>query len=102
MLVSNILVFDLIFFFSKACFPGGGGDKTLDTLVLIEINPFPKQQILDSSELTQFVDDVFKFDENSKKFSKRVENSVEKGEIARYEQFLLFPKCCLKTFTSDT
>ena len=25
--------------------------------------------------------------------SKRVENIVEKGEIARYEQFLLFPQC---------
>ena len=24
---------------------------------------------------------------------KRVENTVGKGEIARYEQFLLFPKC---------
>ena len=28
--------------------------------------------------------------------SKRVENAVEKGEIARYEQFLLFPQCFQK------
>ena len=27
------------------------------------------------------------------KLSKRVENTVGKGEIARYEQFLLFPRC---------
>ena len=27
------------------------------------------------------------------KLSKRVENTVGKGEIARYEQFLLFPQC---------
>ena len=26
----------------------------------------------------------------------RVENIVEKGEIARYEQFLLFPQCFQK------
>ena len=26
--------------------------------------------------------------------SDRVENIVGKGEIARYEQFLLFPQCC--------
>ena len=26
-------------------------------------------------------------------FSKMVENTVGKGEIARYEQFLLFPWC---------
>ena len=28
--------------------------------------------------------------------SKRVENTVGKGEIARYEQFLLFPQCFQK------
>ena len=28
--------------------------------------------------------------------TKRVENTVGKGEIARYEQFLLFPKCFQK------
>ena len=30
------------------------------------------------------------------KLSKRVENIVEKGEIAHYEQFLLFPLCFQK------
>ena len=45
------------------------------------------------SELKEFADDNFKFDENSGKFIKRVENTVGKGEIARYEQFLLFPQC---------
>ena len=30
------------------------------------------------------------------KLSKRVENNVGKGEIARYEQFLLFPQCSQK------
>ena len=39
---------------------------------------------------------IFKFNENSRKFSKRVENTVGKGEIARYEQFLLFPQCFQK------
>ena len=38
----------------------------------------------------------FKFDENGRKFSKWVENTVGKGEIARYEQFLLFPQCFQK------
>ena len=38
----------------------------------------------------------FKFDENRRKLSKRVENTVGKGEIARYEQFLLFPQCFQK------
>ena len=30
-----------------------------------------------------------------------VENNVEKGEIAHYEQFLLFPHCFQKTGTED-
>ena len=38
----------------------------------------------------------FLFDENTRKFSKRVENTVVKGEIAHYEQFLLFPQCFQK------
>ena len=33
--------------------------------------------------------------------SPRVENTVEKGEIARYEQFLRFPQCFQKTDTGD-
>ena len=40
---------------------------------------------------TEFADDNFKFDENERKLSKQVENTVGKGEIATLEQFLLFP-----------
>ena len=43
-----------------------------------------------------FGDDNFIFDENGRKLSKQVENTVGKGEIARYEQFLLFPQCFQK------
>ena len=46
--------------------------------------------------MKQSADDNFEFDENVRKFSKRVENTVSKGEIARYEQFLLFPQCFQK------
>ena len=47
--------------------------------------PFPKGQILDSSKLKESADDNFKFGENGRKFSIQVENTVGKGEIARYE-----------------
>ena len=47
-------------------------------------------------KLKDFADDNFKFDENGRKLSKRIENTVGKGEIARYEQFLLFPQCFQK------
>ena len=33
---------------------------------------------------------------------KRAENTWGKGEIARYEQFLLFPRCFQKTVTTET
>ena len=46
--------------------------------------------------MKQSADDNFIFDENSRKFSKSVENTVGKGEIARYKQFLLFPQCFQK------
>ena len=60
------------------------------------VNPLPDDKIFDRSKLKQSADDNFEFDENSGKFSKRVEITVDKGEIARYEQFLLFPQCFLK------
>ena len=58
--------------------------------------------MLDPSKLKEFADDNFKVDENGRKFFKWIENTVGKGEIARYEQFLLFPKCFQKTCTADT
>ena len=60
---------------------------------------FPKRQILDSPKLKEFADDNFKFDENGRKFSKQVENTVGKGEIARYEQF---PPSVLKRLVLQT
>ena len=66
------------------------------------LNSVPYDRFSDSSHLNEIADDNFKFDENGRKFSKRVENTVGKGEIARYEQFLLFPQCFQKTCTADT
>ena len=53
-------------------------------------------QILDTSKPKELVDENFKFDENGGKFSKRVENTVGKGELACYELFLLFPRIVFK------
>ena len=64
--------------------------------------PFPKRQILDTSKLKKFVDYNSKFIENGRQLSKQVENTVGEGEIARYEQFLLFPQCFHKTCCADT
>ena len=51
------------------------------------LNPLP------DDKLKEFADNNFKFDENGRKLSKWIENTVGKGEIALYEQFLLFPQC---------
>ena len=92
-------------------------------LVLNPITPVPDDEILDWSKFKQIADNILtlsqrtnfrhleaeilandnsKLDENGKKFSKLVENTVGKGEIAHYEQFLLFPQCFQKTSTADT
>ena len=44
-----------------------------------------------TSKFKEFVDYIFELEENGGKLSKMIENAVEKVEIARYEQFLLFP-----------
>ena len=58
--------------------------------------PLLDDKIRDWSKLKQSAGDNFEFDVNSRKFSKLVENTVGKGEIGRYKQFLLFPQCFQK------
>ena len=60
------------------------------------INCLSNDKILDKSKLNEFADDNFKFDENGRQLSKRVENTSGKGEIACYKQFLLSPECFQK------
>ena len=64
--------------------------------MLCLVNSLSNKAILDQSKLKEFADGNFQFDENGRKLSKRVENTMGKGEIARYEQFLLFPHCFQK------
>ena len=42
---------------------------------------------------------TIQFDKNGRELSERVENTVGKGEMARYEPFLLFPQCFQKAFS---
>ena len=99
-----------LFFFAEniSLSDSKGQDQTAQNMILIYVSakglksqlealPFPKRQNLQPSKLKEFTDDNFKFHEDGGKFSKRVESTVEKGEIARYEQFLLFPQCFQKT-----
>ena len=51
------------------------------------------------SNFKKIAEDNFTFDENGRKFSNQVSNIMGKGEIAHYEQFLLFPQCFKKTCT---
>ena len=51
---------------------------------LCSFNPLPDDN-LDSSKLKYFADDNLKFEENGRQLFKPVENTVVKGEIARYE-----------------
>ena len=64
----------------------------------IDLSAYPnaRRQISDWSKLKQSADENFEFDENTRKLSKRVENTVGKREIARCEQFLLFTQCFQK------
>ena len=52
-------------------------------------------------ELKVFVDDNLKFDQIGRKFSQRIENTVEKKKNVRYEQILLSSQCFQKTVSAD-
>ena len=66
-----------------------------ESKILSSDSPFPKRQILDSSKLKEVADDNFKFDEHGRKFSKQVENTVGKGEIAPFPS--VFKRLVLQT-----
>ena len=61
-------------------------------------NPFPHMSILDSSNSAANKDMMAKIGILS---SAGVKNIVGKGEIARYEPFLLFPQCFQKQSVGD-
>ena len=56
--------------------------QTLSIQTRPKMYGFTKPQILDSSKLKEFADSNFKFDENCRKFSKWVVNTIGKGESA--------------------
>ena len=73
-----------------------------DHSIVENILTLSQTTILDSSKLKEFADDNLKSEENGRKFFKQFENTVGKGEIARYEQFLLFPQRFQKPCTAHT
>ena len=79
MLVSSIYLFSPLFF---AC--SDTNVIILAPLNLLSVNALTlsQKQILDSPKLKDFADDNSKLDENGRKFSKWVESTVGKGEIA--------------------
>ena len=73
-----------------ACWPSANGAKNDATKIYprhfttleVEtfgrhcVNSLPNDKVLDSSKRKEFADDNFKFDENGRKLSKQVENTV--------------------------
>ena len=86
MLVSGIFSFWIMF--SNAIYGG--------------IQPFSKWPSLDSSKLKVFTDDSFKFNENGRKFSKKVETMLEKEKLLITSNFSFLPQCFPKTCSAET
>ena len=61
------------------------------TLMAGRTYPFPKRQIFYVSKLKECADDIFKFDETGRKFSKRVENIVGNGRNCSSQAISPFP-----------
>ena len=67
---------------SKICHLGKGYSTTTQS----PVEPFPKRQILHSSKLREFANDIFKFDENGRKFSNQVKKH---GGVGGKEKLLI-------------
>ena len=66
------------------------------------INPFPNDKFWTLPNWKSLQTTILILIKNGRKISKIVENTVGKGEIAHYEQFLLFSQCFQKTLSADT
>ena len=71
------------------------------THAMLSHYPIPKEKKFRLFQTVRACRHQLKFDKNDRNFSKLIENTVGKGEIARYEQFLLYPQCFQKTCTAD-
>ena len=73
------------------------------SMLSVSYNPLTLSQTtnLRLFQSERFCRQQFRFDENGRNFSKRVENTVGIGEIARHKQFLLFPQSFQNTVTDD-
>ena len=63
----------------------------------IILNPFPNDNILEWSKLKGFADDNFEFDENGRKFSKRVEKHCGERRYCLLQAISPFPTMFSKT-----
>ena len=66
------------------------------------IDSLPINKISDLSKLKVFADETINVTQKLKFDLGRVENTVGKGENAGYKQFLLFPQCFQKAFSSGS
>ena len=71
------------------------------TLGNVTFKPLPDMPILGFSNSAANKDMSPKYGQMGIQLSDLVENIVGKGEIARYEQFLLFPQCFQKLSVFD-
>ena len=71
-------------------------DQSISTRFSRLFNPFPTTNF-SFFKLKDLADDNFNAMKMAESYPKREENNAGKGEIARYEQFLLFPQCFQKT-----
>ena len=76
-------------------------NNTITKVIPVDYLSLSQRKILGSSKLRVFADNNFNFDKKRRKFSKWVENTVGKGEIAHHEQFLPFQQCFQKTCTAN-
>ena len=93
--------------FRKACFPGASKGvivwewvkDAITAFLIVFFNPLnllPKNKIFDVTKLKAFADEKLNVAKMTISLFYRVRNTVEKGENADYQHFLLFPQCFLK------
>ena len=69
-------------------------------VLVIQFNSLPNDKFSDWSKLKAFADDKINVIEKLKFVLNKVENLVGRGKNPGYQDFLLFPQCFQKAFSS--
>ena len=82
--ITSVYVSVCVYVRTRTCIFMDGFQNNTVELLSFSLSQMTNFRLKQTERVCKFADDSFKLDENSRKLSKRAENTVEKAEIPQY------------------